>query len=357
MAFGLAQGVYDLAAILDPENVTSAAAETKLRVPFGSPVFQTVAGTSSCPWQPDLSHSACGRHAGAARSGATCRRSSIGRDRARQRGPEQARRVLALPRQREREQRDAALRAPLASTSATPTAPSSRSTARRSTRASSSRSLPGKQIEATLSVERGPTRFRYDILQVILYPECAGPARDAFRSGRAPCRRSRCASSRSPARSRSTRRPRFDLDFGALAEAALGDSLALADFTLETIDYGAARRRTTDDVFLTEIGIEYRPAGSAVWTNAFAATRAQIIAASPQGASATTYYTRWKPKSERCGRGLRVPRLHPLDRRRTHRRRLLRRSPSGPHRPQGAARLRHASARQRGALASAATCA
>ncbi len=53
LAFGLAQGAYDLAAILDPETVTSAVRETKLRQPFGSPVFQTVAGTSSCPWQPD----------------------------------------------------------------------------------------------------------------------------------------------------------------------------------------------------------------------------------------------------------------------------------------------------------------
>ncbi len=32
----------------------------------------------------------------------------------------------------------------------------------------------GKQLEATLSVERGPTRFRYDSLQVILAPECPG---------------------------------------------------------------------------------------------------------------------------------------------------------------------------------------
>ncbi len=50
-------------------------------------------------------------------------------------------------------------------------------------------------------------------------------------------------------------------------------------------------------MYLTDVGMEYRPATSAVWQTAFTATRAQVIAASPQGAQATTYYTRWKPRA------------------------------------------------------------
>ncbi len=154
---------------------------------------------------------------------------------------------------------------------------------------------PGKQIEATLSVERGPTRFRYDSLQVILYPECAGlPSRISEKEGAAQTFSVSFKSVSSPITLYTS--PRFDLDFGALPDAALGDSLALADFTLETIDYGDPAT-TADDVYLTDVGMEYRPATSAVWTTAFTATRAQIIAASPQSANATTYYTRWKPKT------------------------------------------------------------
>ncbi len=64
LAFGLTQGAYDLGALLDPEAVTSAAVQTKLRVPFGSPIFQPVAGSSSCPWQGDPVFAAAGGASG-----------------------------------------------------------------------------------------------------------------------------------------------------------------------------------------------------------------------------------------------------------------------------------------------------
>ncbi len=100
LAFGLTQGIYDLSALLDPENVATSSVETKMRVPFGSPVFDLVAGSSSCPWLPDPTFSA----SGSAQKG-TLRRDlptlAIGRTSLRECRPEQARRFLALPRQRE----------------------------------------------------------------------------------------------------------------------------------------------------------------------------------------------------------------------------------------------------------------
>ncbi len=139
---------------------------------------------------------------------------------------------------------------------------------------------PQQTQELELAVRRGPTRFNYDNLGLVMYPICE---EGNLARGRPNTADTTHVSVRytAPCSGIHIFRPKENWTLTRVT-AAQPMEITLDEFTLAASDVSAG---------VQSIGLEYRKVGTSTWLPAFTTTRADVIAQG--GANATSYTGQW----------------------------------------------------------------